>query len=79
MEELLTTFSLSQGILVWSTPGILRMQRLKCSSVMRSTHALDVIKSLEKVLASTVFCLLLYQMMGALFKKNDKSSMATTC
>ena len=45
------------------------MQILKRSADICSTQALDAINSLDKVLASTVFCLLIYQMMGALFYK----------
>ena len=63
------TLTLSQSILVYSTTGILNMQSLKRSAVMCSTQALSDINSLEKVLSSTVFCLLLYQIIGALFKK----------
>ena len=69
MEELLTTLSLSKIILVESTTGIPITRSLKCSAVMCFTQTLAAIKSLEKVLAYTVFYLLLYKMMGDLFKK----------
>ena len=49
--------------------GIPIMQSLKRSAVMCSTQDLSAINSLDKVLSSTVLCLLLYQMMGALVKK----------
>ena len=72
MEEFLNTLALSYSILVESTTGIPNMRSLKHSSVMCSTQDLAAINSLEKVLASIVLCLLLYQMMGALFNKTIK-------
>ena len=45
------------------------MRSLKHSAVMCSTQYLAAINSLEKVLASIVFYLLLYQMMGAFLNK----------
>ena len=69
MEEFLTTLALSQSILVESTTGIPSMQNLKYSTVMCSTQTLSDKKSLEKVISSTLFCLLLYQIKRAQFKK----------
>ena len=59
MEEFLTTLALSQNILVDSTAGIPNMRILKHSAVMCYTQALAAINSLEKVLASTVLCILI--------------------
>ena len=69
MEELLTTLSLSKNILVDSMTGIPSMRSLKRSAVMCYTQALADINSLQKLLASTVFYLFIYGMMGDLFKK----------
>ena len=72
MEELLTKLESSQSILVDSTIGISNMQSLKLSAVMCYTQYLATINSLEKLLASTLFCILLYRMMIYLFKKTIK-------
>ena len=45
------------------------MRSLKHSAVMCSTQYLAAINSLKKVLDYTVLCLLIHQMMGAMFKK----------
>jgi hypothetical protein len=72
--EFLTTLSLSQSTLVaWSLtiwiPNILNLNRMYCEA---SVPAQRAINSETKVLDSTVFCLLLYHKIGAMFRKNKK-------
>ena len=69
MEELLTTLSSSQSILVESTTEIPSIKVLKHSAVICYTQGLASINSLEKVLTSTVFYLLIYKIISALFNK----------
>ena len=66
LDELWTTFSLSHSTFVVPSIGTPNIRSLYLKPCTPSNNVLKAINSEEKVLDSTVFCLLLYHNIGAL-------------